>query len=107
MKRMSRAGRCEAMKQVLKKQWRKNPRTKLTIGQIANRMGLKSSTKLKNWLCEYAFFDDEIIVNREPNVVKFYFRPYVQTAFDQREISINGSRRVVADWIKDLVAGVQ
>jgi len=105
--RMSRAGRCKAMKSVLMKEWRRDPNKRFTIGRIANKMGLKSSTKLKAWLVSYASFDEEIEVTGDDTITRFKFTPYVQKSFERREITINGSRHVVADWIKDFVAGVQ
>lgn len=104
--RMDRAGRQRMIKIVLRMAWRKDAALRLTVGDVAKRMGLKSSTYLKNMLRDMSRFDDEICSVEKNGCTRWYFRPYVQQAFDQREIMIHGERRKVADWVKDLVGGV-
>jgi len=104
MKRMSRAGRMEQCKQVLRWAWRDNDQARLTVGQVAKKMGLKSSTYLKKVLFDCAETTESIYHVNEHGIDKWYFKPYVQQRFEKRHVVINGERVKVASWIRDFVA---
>jgi len=103
--RMSRAGRKLFIKTVLRMAWRDNDQARLTVGQVAKKMGLKSSTYLKKCLFECVEEVEEIYHVKEHGIDKWYFKPYVQQRFETRQIIINGERHKIASWIKDYVVG--
>lgn len=102
--RMSRAGRKLFIKTVLRMAWRDDDQRKLTVGQVAKKMGLKSSTYLRKCLFECVEEVDEIYYINEDDVDRFYFKPYVQQKFERRLPVINGGRKHIAQWVKDFVA---
>ncbi len=102
--RMSRVGRKLYIKTVLRMAWRDDDLAKLTVGQVAKKMGLKSSTYLKKCLFECVEEVEEIYHVNEHGIDKWYFKPYVQQRLEKRHVVINGERVKVAAWIRDFVA---
>jgi len=102
--RMSRAGRKLFVKTVLRMAWRDDDQQKLTVGQVAKKMGLKSSTYLKKVLFECVEEVEEIYHINEHGIDRWYFKPYVQQRFELRPPVINGGRKHIAQWVKDFVA---
>jgi hypothetical protein len=92
MIRMSRAGRKLWIRSVLRMAWRdyESPKRYFTVGQIARKMGLKSSTYLKNVLREMSNESEEIIHIQQGGMDMWRFQPYEQTSFLDRPILING-----------------
>lgn len=90
MIRMSRGGRKLYIKSVLRMAWRDNPKAYFTVGQIARKMGLKSSTYLKNVLREMSEDYPEIIHLEQGGMDMWRFQPYEQTSFFDRPITVNG-----------------
>ncbi len=102
--RMSRAGRKDAVETVLRMAWRDNDLARLTVGQVAKKMGLKSSTYLKKMLFELVSEVEEIYHINEHGIDRWYFKPYAQQRFDSRHLTINGERKKIASWVRDYVA---
>lgn len=98
MIRMSRAGRKLGIRSVLRMAWRDNPKAYFTVGQIARKMGLKSSTYLKNVLREMAEENPEIIHLQQGGMDMWRFQPLQQLEFWQRGITINGALVAVSDY---------
>lgn len=107
MTKMDRAGRKNMMKIILRMAWRKDNDASLTVGQIAKKMGMKSSTELKKMLREMIEIDDEIMLDGRTQVFKVMFKPYVQQKFESRFLVINGEKKKVASWVLDFVGGGQ
>ena len=106
MNRMSRAGRERSIKHVLQSYRKKDKKGYLTVGQIARRLGLKSSTYLKNVLREMSENDSEIIHLQQGGMDMWRFQPYEQTSFLDRSILINGATVKVASWLDGFIGGV-
>ncbi len=98
MKRMSRAGRKAYICNILEASYRANKKAYFTVGQIAKRMGLKSSTYLKNVLRELSDEDERIIHLQQGGMDMWRFQPYRQTSFFSRGMKINGSLVAVNDF---------
>ncbi len=98
MNRMSRAGRKLWIKSVLRMAWRDNPKEYFTVGQIARKMGLKSSTYLKNVLREMSQDNPEIIHLQQGGMDMWRFQPLEQKSFWERGITINGQLVAVSDF---------
>jgi len=96
--RMSRAGRKLFIKTVLRMAWRENPKQYFTVGQVAKRMGLKSSTYLKNVLREYSAENTEIVHLQQGGMDMWRYQPYEQMSFFERGITINGQLVAVNDF---------
>jgi len=84
MKRYSRAGRKLFIRSLLRIEWRKNKKAYFTVGQIARKMGMKSSTHLKNILKEMSYESEEIIHLQQGGMDMWRFQPYEQTSFLDR-----------------------
>lgn len=100
--RLDRAGRKAAMKKVLLRQYYRDEHKPMTVGEVARRMGLRSSTYLKNLLKEMVEEDDNILQYGDDNVFRVMFKPYIQTPFADRFFTINGQKKKVASWVADL-----
>jgi hypothetical protein len=105
MNRMSRAGRKLFIRSILRMEWRKNKKAYFTVGQIARKMGLKSSTYLKNVLREMSDTNPEIIHMQQGGMDMWRFQELQQLEFWQRGITINGMLVAVNDYY-DRVQGV-
>lgn len=103
MERLSRAGRRKVMHAVLRNAWRKDKSLRLTVGDVAKRMGMKSSSKLKKLLIEMSDEGMEICQVNINGVDRFYFKPYEQMSLLDRPITING---VTKTWREDYPAWV-
>lgn len=101
--RMDRAGRKRMVEKVLRMAWRKDDRDKFTVGQVAKKMGLKSSTYLKDLLFELVTEIEEIYHVKEHGIDKWYFKPYAQQIWESRHITINGERKKIAAWVADYI----
>jgi hypothetical protein len=84
MKRLSRAGRISEIKQVLYWHSKRRPKQAVTVGFIARKMGLKSSTYLKNLLKEICAGDNGYEVLSAGDHHVYRFMPYEQTSFLDR-----------------------
>lgn len=89
MIRLSRAGRKIFIRSILRVAWRDNPKQYFTVGQVARKMGLKSSTYLKNVLKEIAYESEEIIYMQQGGIDMWKFQPYKKTSFFDRIPVIN------------------
>jgi len=94
MNRMSRAGRKLYIRSVLRMAWRNRPAQFFSVGEIAKKMGLKSSTYLKNVLREMEKDNQEIVHSCFDGVDRWKFQPYEQMSFlaSYPSIKINGKR---------------
>jgi len=84
MKRYSRAGRKLYIRSVLRMEFRKMPARFFSTGEIARRIGMKSSTHLKNILREMEKEFDEIITSNFDGIERWKFQPYKQASFLDR-----------------------
>lgn len=107
MNRISRAGRKLFIRSILRMEFRKNKKAYFTVGQIARKMGLKSSTWLKNILREMANDNPEIIHMQQGGMDMWRFQELDQLSFFQRGITINGSLVVVNDYYDRAQSEVQ
>lgn len=82
--RQSRVGRKRFIKWVLQCYRKVDRKGYLTVGQVARKMGLKSSTYLKNVMREMSQEDDEIIHLQQGDMDMWRFQPYEQTSFLDR-----------------------
>jgi len=98
MNRMSRAGRKGQIRKVLMQEWKRKQSPFMTVGSIARRMGLKSSTYLKKLLYEMIVEDECIWMDTNSDVHKFGYHPLVQIKLPDRFITINGKSHKVANW---------
>lgn len=90
--RLNRAGRKAAIYKVLRYHYVKTGSWGLTTGEIARRMGMKSSTYLKNICKEMTKEYDEITMKTRNGFDVFQYRPYVQKSLYDRlpVIKVNG-----------------
>lgn len=107
MNRMSRAGRKLFIRSILRMEFRKDKKAYFTVGQIARKMGLRSSTYLKNILREMANDNPEIIHMQQGGMDMWRFQEIEQLSFFQRGITINGTLVVVNDYYDKLQSGAQ
>ncbi len=98
MNRMSRAGRKQVIIHVLQARFKTGKKDAVTVGFIARCMGLKSSTYLKNLLQELENEDDRILSYDFSWGRAYKFKPYEQTTFLERDITINGQLVAVRDF---------
>jgi len=98
MNRMSRAGRKLYIKSVLRMAWRDDKKAYFTVGQIARKMGLKSSTYLKKVLFEMSNDNPEIIHLQQGGMDMWRYQPLAQMSFFERGITINGQLVAVRDF---------
>lgn len=101
MKRMSRAGRKLEISRVLYQAFKRNPSARLSIGQIANRMGGKSSSSLRDIAIELWEEDENISMTIIEPVRVWWWSPRKQMELPQRYITINGKSHQVANWVAD------
>lgn len=102
MLRMSRAGRKKLIKRALMQHLARVGDTGMTAGQLARKIGMKSSTDLKKMCKEMAEVDEEIGFKMLPDGVwRVAFFPLKQVDFGERFFVINGTRRKVAEWVTD------
>lgn len=99
MDRMSRVGRKAAISKVLYQQFKRVGDVPMTVGEIAKKMGGKSSTNLRNMCLELSFEDENICAHVSEDATRFIWRPYKQLELPDRYISINGKQHKVANWV--------
>jgi hypothetical protein len=92
MSRLDRAGRKAEVFKVLRYHYVKTGSWGLTTGEIAMRMGLKSSTYLKNLCKEMTSEYDEITMKTRNGFDVFQYRPYRQKSLFDRipTMRVNG-----------------
>lgn len=90
MNRMSRAGRKAVMFGILRARFKMGKNDSVTVGYMARKMGLKSSTYLKKLADELCKENDEIQVMDFSWGRAFKYKPLVQTDFFDRVIKVNG-----------------
>lgn len=104
MNGMNRAGRVMACKRVLMQQSRRKADSWMTTGQVAHRMGLKSSTRIKNMLFELALEQDGFMWRDDRGKMEFAFVMPIQMPLPERFIVINGESHKIANWVTPLGA---
>ena len=72
------------------------------VGDIAKKMGLKSSTYLKNILREMVTKDFGVYMIATPQGDYFGYEPMRQLEFEDRMLIINGARKKIAQWVEDM-----
>jgi len=103
MERMSRAGRKQEVLKVLNLAWRKDSHAVLFVGDVAKKMGLKSSTYLKNILRELVNDHEGVYMITTQQGDYFGYEPPRQVDFFDRVILINKQPTKVASWIQEHV----
>lgn len=101
MQRMSRAGRKGEISKVLYRAYKRDENARMTIGQIANRMGGKSSSTLRDMAKELWEEDENICMSIVEDVRVWWWAPMKQMALPDRFITINGKSHKVANWVAD------
>jgi len=89
MARMSRAGRTHEIHMLLMREQRKDSDAVFFVGDIARKMGLKSSTYLKNILRHLVSLELGVYMISTPQGDYFGYEPPRQTDFLDRVILIN------------------
>lgn len=84
MNRMSRAGRIHAIHMILIHEQRKDSHAVFFVGDIAKKMGLKSSTYLKNILRHMVTLEIGVFAIETPQGTYFGYEPPHQTDFFNR-----------------------
>jgi len=90
MIRMSRAGRRDTILYILRKEQYRDSHAVFFVGDIAKKMGLKSSTYLKNILRELVADETGVYMIATPQGDYFGYEPPRQVSFFERGIKING-----------------
>lgn len=102
---MSRAGRESAMLRVLQQQQKRKDDYWMTTGQIANRIGLKSATRLKNELFDMAMRIDNVMWRDDRGKREYAWVKSTQMPLPDRFITINGKSHKVANWVLPIPEG--
>lgn len=101
MQRMSRAGRKGEISKVLYQEFKRKEARPLSIGQIAKRMGGKSSSTLRDMAIELHTEDENINMTIADGVRVWWWTPRKQMSLPERFITINGKSHKVANWVSD------
>jgi len=104
MTRMSRAGRKHEVHMLLMREYRKDSHAVFFVGDIARKMGLKSSTYLKNILRHLVSLELGVYMISTPQGDYFGYEPLRQTDFFDRVIKINGLPTKPRDLFESSVA---
>lgn len=104
---MSRAGRYVQIKSVLFNHYRKKKGQGVTVGFIARKLGMKSSTHLRKMIEEVCSQDDQYQILSAGDHHLYRFVPYVQSSFLDRPLLINGKMQTFDEFMKWERAGVQ
>lgn len=96
-----RAGRRKQIVRVLYQYWKRGNMGSMTTGQVARRIGMKSSTHLKSILRELVQTNDNIMEDGTRDVFAVLYRPFQQQPLPDRFITINGKQHKVANWVLD------
>lgn len=104
MAHVSRAGRKAQIFKMLSAFPRRNYVKRWSVGDVAKRLGLKSSTHLKNILREMCNEYDEISIEETESGDYFHFTPYRQADFFDRMVTINGQPISIRDQVDRLFA---
>ncbi len=73
--------------------------TNLTCGELAHKLGLKSSTYLKRVVAEMEQEDCQISVDNRSGTWRVFWLPMMQEPLPERFITVNGKSCRVADWV--------
>lgn len=73
----------------------------MTTGQVARRMGLKSSTYLKNLLFDMAMTIDNVMWRDDRGKREYGWVQHTQIPLPDRYIVINGKQHKIAGWVLD------
>jgi len=98
MARMSRAGRIHEIHMLLMREQRKDSHAVFFVGDVAKKMGLKSSTYLKNLLRHLVSLDIGVYMIATPQGDYFGYEPPRQVSFFERGIKINGQLVAVNNY---------
>ncbi len=102
MQRMSRVGRKSEISRVLYQEFKRNPKGRMTIGQIAKRMGGKSSSNLRDIARELWEEDENVCMSIIEDIRVWWWSPMKQVELPERFITINGNKHKVAPWVADM-----
>src|SRR6476659_1122283 len=102
MNRMSRVGRRNTILYILRKEHFRDSHAVFFVGDIAKKMGLRSSTYLKNILRELVVDDVGVYMIATPQGDYFGYEPPRQLEFEDRMLIINGARKKIAQWVEDM-----
>lgn len=99
MTRIDRAGRKQAILKVLVQQSKRSKNRWMTIGKIARRMGLKSSTYLKDLCWELINEVDGVMWTTQNGSFEVAWVKPEQMELPERYIVINNKSHKVASWV--------
>lgn len=98
---VSRAGRKEQIKLIVYRHWKRNGGKGIKLGNIARRLGMKSSTELKKICRELSHECESICIDETLPSFGLCWHNFTQTELPQRYIAINGNPYPVAKWVAD------
>lgn len=101
MTRMSRAGRKAQISKVLYQAYKRDNLSLMKAGNIARRVGMRSTTEFKKMCRELIYEDHNIIWTVVDGVAVYGWRPMKQIELPQRFININGKSHKIANWVAD------
>lgn len=105
MLKISRAGRKAMLVKALRRQYYQKKSRWMTVGEVAHRIGMKSSTNIKEMLWELVNEVDEIMYSQDDDATRFGYCPKTQSPLPERFITINGKTARMAEWaVADLEA---
>lgn len=106
MARMSRAGRQHEIHMLLMREARKDSQAVFFVGDIARKMGLKSSTYLKNILRHLVSLELGVFVTSTPQGDYFGYEAPRQSDFFDRVIMINHVPVATRDEVYEYAKGL-
>ncbi len=92
-------GRKKAILKALMRVYYQRGNVGLTCGELARKMGLKSSTYLKHVCAEMEIESEQVEVFQNAGIWRVRWYPFEQTPLPERFITINGKSCRVADWV--------
>ncbi len=92
-------GRKQSIRKALMRIYYQRGYTNLTCGELAHKLGLKSSTYLKRVVAELEKEDCQIAVDDRSGTWRVFWLPIHQMPLPERFITINGKEHKVADWV--------
>lgn len=92
-------GRKQSIRKALMRLYFQRGYTNCTCGELAHKIGLKSSTYLKRVVAEMEKEDEQIVVSYQQDEWRVFWLPLKQQPLPERFITINGKSHKVAEWV--------
>ena len=88
-----------AIRKALMRTYYQKGMCELTCGELAHKIGKKSSTYIKIIVAEMERNDLSISVSHHTGIWRVYWKPLEQLPLPDRYIIVNGQSMRVADWV--------